>query len=724
MRGSLVVALGVPGSGKSTFLRENGLDKYAISSDQIRLLLSAPLQTEEGEEGISNKKDRMVWQLLNNAVEDRLKNGEFTIIDATHTKASYWQKYIDLSKQYNVDVYCLDFREVTKETAYKQNKQRDSYKIVNEEVIDRMYNQLNSLKLPKGVKVIKPEDWDEWSDITYKNLNEYKKIHHFGDIHGCYEPLGRYFKDGLKEDEFYIFVGDYIDRGLQNAEVLEFLFTIKDRKNVVLLEGNHEAHLRKWIENKTSNSKEFNRYTKLELEKNNVSVKKVRSLCHKLVNHFTYEYNDKKVIVSHGGIVKCPKKIYELSSEQLIKGVGTYTFDVDAAFCEKNDEGYVQVHGHRNLLGKELMEHTQSFNLEGKIDKGGHLRVLTLDKDGFTGFKVKNNRYSPRFQKGEFKNFGNQQLLEELRSNKGIKESKQKDNISSFNFTKAVFRKKEWDQTRVKTRGLFINTETTEIVIKSYNKFFNVGEREETGWESLKNTLQFPVTTYLKENGFLGLVGYDSLENKVIIASKSQTNGTYKTYFENIWLKKIGPEKEESVKRLLKERNITLVFEVIDPINDPHIIEYKKENIILLDAVYRQQEFKKIEYEELLQIGKELGVKVKKKTGTFFSFDELYQWVERESVHENKIEGHIIEDSNGFQTKLKLPYYNYWKWARSQIHSLYVRGTMNREFLEHPLSKGYKVTDTFPQVIEHNPEWVTKGDMPNIVKFLGKILEN
>lgn len=33
---------------------------------------------------------------------------------------------------------------------------------------------------------------------------------------------------GIKDDEMYIFVGDYIDRGIENAEVIAFLMSIKD----------------------------------------------------------------------------------------------------------------------------------------------------------------------------------------------------------------------------------------------------------------------------------------------------------------------------------------------------------------------------------------------------------------------------------------------------------------------------------------------------------------
>ena len=48
----------------------------------------------------------------------------------------------------------------------------------------------------------------------------------------------------IYENYNYIFCGDYLDRGLQNKEVLEFLISLKDKKNCVFLEGNHEKWLR------------------------------------------------------------------------------------------------------------------------------------------------------------------------------------------------------------------------------------------------------------------------------------------------------------------------------------------------------------------------------------------------------------------------------------------------------------------------------------------------
>ncbi|WP_226990731.1 AAA family ATPase [Methanosarcina acetivorans] len=44
----LVFLRGIPGSGKSTFIKENRLEPYTISSDEVRLLLKPPVLSVTG----------------------------------------------------------------------------------------------------------------------------------------------------------------------------------------------------------------------------------------------------------------------------------------------------------------------------------------------------------------------------------------------------------------------------------------------------------------------------------------------------------------------------------------------------------------------------------------------------------------------------------------------------------------------------------------------------
>ena len=65
-----------------------------------------------------------------------------------------------------------------------------------------------------------------------------------GDIHGQYaDLLNMISKAGEPGNLNYLFMGDYVDRGVFGIEVCILLFCIKLNfpKNVVLLRGNHES---------------------------------------------------------------------------------------------------------------------------------------------------------------------------------------------------------------------------------------------------------------------------------------------------------------------------------------------------------------------------------------------------------------------------------------------------------------------------------------------------
>lgn len=246
---NLFILRGSPASGKSTWVKENNLEPYTLSADSIRLMYQTPITTISGERVISQNNDKEVWDLLMRLLEVKMSKGEFIIIDATYYKASLINKYKDLVHKYRYRVNVVDFSQVPEEECLKRNAERDSYKKVPEETIHKMYACLHDdSEVKKAYKLISPE---EAARIIKEPLepvkvdDKYKHVVIFGDIHGCIEPLNNYFKKSpFNEETCYIFCGDYIDRGVQNKEVLEFLLEIYDKPNVFLIEGNHERWLR------------------------------------------------------------------------------------------------------------------------------------------------------------------------------------------------------------------------------------------------------------------------------------------------------------------------------------------------------------------------------------------------------------------------------------------------------------------------------------------------
>jgi len=66
------------------------------------------------------------------------------------------------------------------------------------------------------------------------------------DIHGCFKPFYELLINTIKltKSDQLILLGDYIDRGEQSKEVIDFIIDLnKERFNVSTLTGNHEVML-------------------------------------------------------------------------------------------------------------------------------------------------------------------------------------------------------------------------------------------------------------------------------------------------------------------------------------------------------------------------------------------------------------------------------------------------------------------------------------------------
>ena len=84
----LVIMRGLPGCGKSTFIKEHNLEAYTVSSDNIRLLVASTNMNIDGTIGISQKEDKWVWEKIYEILEIRFQKGLFTVFAATNFRAS------------------------------------------------------------------------------------------------------------------------------------------------------------------------------------------------------------------------------------------------------------------------------------------------------------------------------------------------------------------------------------------------------------------------------------------------------------------------------------------------------------------------------------------------------------------------------------------------------------------------------------------------------------
>lgn len=410
----LTIFRGSPASGKSTFIKENKLEQYTISADSIRLLYKAPQLTTSGDLGISPANDKKVWNLLIDLVEKRMIDGDFIVVDSTNSKTEEFNKYRTLAKQYRYRIVCIDFTDVPIEECKRRNSLREEYKRVPTHVIDKMYERFRTQPIPSNIDVVKPAEYFDKILLKPIDLSSYKRVHHIGDIHGCNTALQEYLNGELKDNEMYIFTGDWIDRGVENAEVVKFMISIKDKPNVIFITGNHDGYLWKYSKDQPTPSKEFEKYTKQQLDAGNINKKELRMVCRKFRQLAYYTYNEKIVIVTHGGISNLKVNPIFISTNQLIKGIGTYgeMEMINNTFKNNTNENTYQIHGHRNINKAPVQVNDRCFCLEGQVELGGFLRAVTLDETGFNTYEIKNDIIKKSKNKEEMKN---KELIESLK---------------------------------------------------------------------------------------------------------------------------------------------------------------------------------------------------------------------------------------------------------------------------------------------------------------------
>lgn len=309
------------------------------------------------------------------------------------------------------------------------------------------------------------------------------------------------------------------------------------------------------------------------------------------------------------------------------------------------------------------------------------------------------------------------QDLTALRSHQQVKERVQagREYISSFNYVRGV-EHQAMDALSLRARGMFINTDTREIVIRGYDKTAQINEPglERAGFvEVLKNTTA-PYTTSVIENGFLGLAGYDRTTDEVLFATKSVIDPQFHEWANRHIRGNMTPERYESLKTVLRECQLTLAFEVIEPHGDPHIIENTRSKLVLLDGIRNSLGFEKISRSQLEALGVMFDFECRAIGPSFESKKELAEFVIGAMKNGYKhlsldglieIEGLMIEDANGNMVKLKLPFYQLWKACRASMEALSSkkpkpRGRIPQEHLSDQsvtaFLEWYKVQDPAP----------------------------
>jgi serine/threonine protein phosphatase 1 len=74
----------------------------------------------------------------------------------------------------------------------------------------------------------------------------HNRLFAIGDIHGCFNSLKKLMEEKMQitQSDKVVLLGDYIDRGSQSRQVIDYIIELKDKGfDIIALRGNHEEML-------------------------------------------------------------------------------------------------------------------------------------------------------------------------------------------------------------------------------------------------------------------------------------------------------------------------------------------------------------------------------------------------------------------------------------------------------------------------------------------------
>ena len=149
MNHTLYIAVGLPGSGKSTYSKNFIKDKNIeyLSSDELR----AKFGSGETDQTCTNQ----VFVYIKRKVDEFLKDGKNVLVDATSVNRKERIDYINTAKKYGAKVVAIVFK-MDRQRLIDRNKKRGEQggRVVPDWVIDKMLNKFEEPSYSEGIDVM------------------------------------------------------------------------------------------------------------------------------------------------------------------------------------------------------------------------------------------------------------------------------------------------------------------------------------------------------------------------------------------------------------------------------------------------------------------------------------------------------------------------------------------------------------------------------------------
>lgn len=314
---SLVVLVGISGSGKSTFGAAHFKTTEVISSDFCRGLVA----DDENDQAATPD----AFDLLHYIVGKRLAAGRLTVVDATNVQPTARKALVALAREHDVLPVAIVL-DVPREVCAQRNAARPD-RTFGEAVLRRQHDQLHRglrglqregfrgvhvLRAPEGVGVVRTKLYNDKREVT----GPFDVI---GDIHGCrseletlLEKLGwQLRRDALErpigathpEGRQVVFVGDLVDRGPDTPGVLRLAMGMIADGDALCVSGNHEAKLLKALRGRKVTVSHGLAESLEQLAAEPAEFRaQVETFLDGLISHYVLDGG--RLVVSHAGLIE------------------------------------------------------------------------------------------------------------------------------------------------------------------------------------------------------------------------------------------------------------------------------------------------------------------------------------------------------------------------------------------------------------------------------------
>ncbi|KRC66379.1 polynucleotide kinase-phosphatase [Aeromicrobium sp. Root236] len=315
---SLVVLVGVSGSGKSTFAAKHFKPTEIVSSDFCRGLVA------DDENDQAATKD--AFEVLEFIVGKRLELGRLTVVDATNVQPGARKSLVALAKAHDVlpVAVVLDLPTGVSVERNAAREDRDFGAHVVKRQHDQLRRSLKGLKREGFRTVHTLSSVEEVEAATFerqKLMNDLRDqtgpFDVIGDVHGCRleleELLAELGYDLVRDDtgrpvdashpdgRRVVFVGDLVDRGPDSPGVLRLAMGMVRAGHALCVSGNHEAKLNRALGKRSVTlSHGLERTMEQLAQEPEEFVEDVRRFVDGLIAH--YVLDEGNLVVAHAGL--------------------------------------------------------------------------------------------------------------------------------------------------------------------------------------------------------------------------------------------------------------------------------------------------------------------------------------------------------------------------------------------------------------------------------------